>query len=310
MMNANNFGGVIAVLVTPYRENGEIDPEGMTSLCRRVAQAGCQGVFVAGSTGDMPLLNREERVALVEAARRGCSADMKIYAGVTDYSLGDMVENARRFADVGADVAVVMPPLMFFKYSEPEMTAYFRTVADQSVLPVLMYNHMRLSTPVYPETIRKLMSHPNILGMKETWQTIDRTLAILEMTRDEDFLFIQGREAFALESLRHGAQGLMAALGNVAPEYYVQLWHAFRAGDEVKIASVNEKLDQLCGVFDLMPMEESFSYFGYTLKKMMQYRGWSDNANNRIPGFVPDPRFEEQLFRFLREIDFPTCSFF
>ncbi|MDO4629881.1 MAG: dihydrodipicolinate synthase family protein [Planctomycetia bacterium] len=307
MSKNSKIGGVIAVLVTPYHADGSVDTEGMETLCRRVANAGCNGAFVAGSTGDMALLGHRDRCAILRAARKGLGDNAQLFAGVTDFYFDGIEENTRVFADLGVDVGVLMPPLMFFKYSANEMTEWFRRAADSSPLPILLYHHMRVSTPIPLETILAVAKHPNIIGMKETSQTIDRTYEILDTIRNEDFVFLQGREAFALDSLLHGADGLLAALGCIVPEYYATLWEAFQKKDMHRVQEINAKLDRLAGIFDLMPTDKSFSYFGYALKKALMYRGWTDNATSRIPGFEPDPAFDEVLFEFLKSIDFPTA---
>ncbi|MDO4583978.1 MAG: dihydrodipicolinate synthase family protein [Planctomycetia bacterium] len=298
-----SYGGMIGVLVTPYHQNGSVDPDAMEKLCQQMGKSGVEGVFIAGSTGDMPLLEWEERESLFRAGKKGLAGRAKIYGGVTSFSLAGTITNCHHAAEAGVDVAVVMPPLFFFRYSPKEMTAYMKRIADESPIPVLMYHHQKAPTPIAMETIVSEMEYPNLLGMKETGATIERTFEILQKRGKKRFLVLQGNEAYGPDSLKAGADGMMGALIGVVPEIYVSLGKALRENDETTFQQKQQLADRVCKVFELMPRKETFSYFGYTLKKMLQYRGWLENTWSRLPGFVPDSAFDAQLTAFLEDLD-------
>ena len=299
------FGGCVPVTVTPYLNDHEVDTAAMKSLAARLSTAGCDGLFVAGSTGDMPFLSIPERVKLIQAARQGMSSDTVLYAGISDFSLKDHIENAKRFADAGADAAVLMAPIIFFTVSQPEVVEFFRQIADASPIPIVLYHHMKVTTRTEPATIAQLVDHPNIIGMKETGPTIDRTLEILKIVKGHEFFVLQGREAFLDESFKAGCHGCVAALAGVSPEPFVGLNQAWRAGDMTAFQAHLNEVDRLCTLFDLMP-GESFSYFTYTLKRMLEYRGWTDNAHVRLPGWTADPNYDRLLTETLKKFDYPT----
>ena len=302
----NPIGGVISVAVTPYHEDHTIDTETMTALSQRLGQAGADGVFVAGSTGDMALLTIPEREALVAATRKGLGSAKKICAGVSDWSIPAMVDNTKRFRDAGADIAVVMAPIMFFVYSQAELTEFFIDIADRSALPVLLYHHARVSTPIEPETVFAVADHPNIIGMKETGANFERTEQILEGVKGKDFVVMQGNEPYAVKSLKIGCRGVLSALAGVWPELPHELVRANLAGDDAAYDKAGAKLNDMTQLFlKLMPTAKSFSYFGQTMKLMLKYRGWIDNTNVRMPGFTPDPAWEPELYEFLAKNDFP-----
>ncbi len=301
-------GGIVAVLVTPYAKDGAVDPVQMELLARNVAHAGVNGLFVAGSTGDMPLLEMAERETLFHAAKKGAGKSVILYGGVTSFSVSGTIENCKRAAAVGVDVAVVMPPLFFFKYSVAEITAYMKQIADGSPIPVLMYHHQMAPTPIELETIEALIEYPNILGMKETGKSIDRTYEILKLKKGKRFLLLQGNEGYVPESLTAGVDGMMGALPGVYPEVYVEMYKAHREKDAAAFKRSVEMADALCNVFSLMPRGESFSYFGYTLKRLLVLRGWQTNAYSRLPGFVPNPELDKRLAEFSERFPFHNPS--
>jgi 4-hydroxy-tetrahydrodipicolinate synthase len=300
-----HFGGAIPVLVTPYTRDHDVDPPVVKDLAARLAQHDCDGIFVAGSTGDMPFLSISERVELLKAARDGLPPHTVLYGGIGDFALKDHYVNARRFADVGVDVAVVMAPIIFFPINQSELYEYFRAIADNSPIPTVLYHHTRVTTPIEPETVCRLADHPNIIGMKETGASPDRTHKMLELIgKRDDFFILQGREAFLEESYRAGTDGFVAALAGPAPEPFIGMDHCWRDGDEVGFAKNLEMVNRLCGLFDIMP-SDSFSYFTYTLKKMFEYRGWIDNSRVRTEGFHPSADYDALLKEKLEELDFP-----
>ena len=300
-----HFGGAIPVLVTPYTSQHDVDPPVVRELAARLAQYDCDGLFVAGSTGDMPFLSIDERVQILKAAREGLPSQTVLYGGIGDFALRDHWVNARRFADVGVDAAVVMAPIIFFVINQSELYEYFRAIADNSPIPIVLYHHMRVTTPIEPETVLRLADHPNIIGMKETGATVDRTYKMLELLgRRDDFFILQGREAFLEESYRAGSNGCVAALAGPAPEPFVGMDHCWRDGDEDGFKKNLEMVNRLCGLFDIMPAD-SFSYFTYTLKKMFEYRGWMDNSRVRTEGFNPPAEYDALIREKLEELGFP-----
>jgi 4-hydroxy-tetrahydrodipicolinate synthase len=303
-----SVGGVVSVLVTPYHEDHTVDPAAMRTLCRHQAASGVDGVFVCGSTGDMGLLSSREREPLFQEAKNGLAGSkVKLYGGVTALSIFETIENTKRFAQAGVDIGVLMAPLFFTRPSQAELTAYFRQIADASPIPILLYHHVSAPTPIGIETVRAVASHPNIVGMKETDRQANRLSEILGAAKGNQFSVMQGSEAAALASFRQGGHGLMGALPGVIPEPYVRLWKLFQEKNEPELAKLELELGRLVKVFTMMPRSVSFSYFGYTLKLMLMRRGWLNNAYTRLPGFTPDPAYQEKLHAYLDEIHFPQA---
>ena len=301
------YGGVIAVTVTPYHEDGSIDPVAMESLCRHIAGKKVNGVFIAGSTGDMPYLNQKERQTIIAAARKGIGPEKKLFAGITACSFNEMADNCRKFADVGADVGVLMTPLMFFSLSQSEIIRYYETVADRSPLPIFIYHHVKALTAIEPETVSILADHPNIIGMKETGPSMERTADLFQRIKNKKFILLQGNEPYVVDSFKMGLHGTMSALAGVIPEALVELWSAKKANDSSLFEKKAARLTELCQVFFMMPRGKSFTQFTWTLKRMLQYRGWLDNTNVRLAGFEKDEKYIGELLAFLKKVNFPTA---
>jgi 4-hydroxy-tetrahydrodipicolinate synthase len=291
---AKSYGGVVAVTVTPCRQPGEVDPPALTRLCRILSEQGCQGLFVVGSTGEMPLLDDDDRRRLIAAAREGAETDVVLYAGVTGTGLRQTIRYAHAAATEGADVAVLMVPLMF-KFSQQEILAYVRAVADASPIPVALYHHLRMPTELAVETVARLAEHPNLVAIKDTSQNLDRLAQLVAVARPHRLAVMQGCETLIYESLRRGGAGCVVALAGIVPEWLATLWRSHIAGDQVMAEQAQQQLFKLCELFRLPALQQSFGYFGYMLKRALQFRGWLDHTAGMMPGLVLDPDLDRAI---------------
>jgi 4-hydroxy-tetrahydrodipicolinate synthase len=271
----------------------------MQRLCRILVNRGCHGIFAVGSTGEMPFLDEDDRRSLTVAAREGMGAEAKLYVGVTGLGLKQTIRYAKNAAADGADVAVVMAP-MVFKFSQTELAAYTRAAADASPIPVAIYHHLRMATPYEVETVAELANHPNIVAMKDTSNDLARLGRLIDATAGTALAILQGCESLFFDSLKIGAAGCVSALANVVPEWHVDLHRAYHAGNLAE-AEINQRhLTALSEIFRHALSTPSFSNFTYALRRILQHRGWLERADGLMPGFVPAAEFEEVVLEYIR----------
>lgn len=300
-MSKARHGGVVAVVVTPCRAPGQVDPAAMTRLCRILSGEGCDGLFVLGSTGELPLLDENDRRTLTVAAREGTAPETLLYAGTSGTGWKQAIHYARCAAQDGADVAVVMAPF-FFRYSQAELFEYVRAIADASPIPVAIYHHLRMPTEFGIDCVARLAEHPNVVAMKDTGLELERIGKLVEAVRGTGTVLLQGYEPLIHESLQAGAGGCVTALAGVAPEWHVALYRAYHDGDEAAAGDLQARISQLWKMFRLDPVGESFSNFAYTLKRALAMRGWLEHTAGMMPGFQPEKGFERAILDLLRAV--------
>ena len=301
-------GGVVAVAVTPCRGEGVIDPVAMGLLCAKLASAGCDGIFVAGSTGEMSLLGEEERRTLTSAARNATESDVAIYSGVTGLGLKQTIQYARNAAQDGADVAVVMAPF-YFSFSQVEIVSYMRAVAEASPIPVAIYHHPRMPTPLSFETIALVAEHPNVVAVKHTSTSVEQVKSLVEAVAGRNITVLQGNELFLAESYFAGATGgMVTALAGVVPEWHVDLYRSLQASDQVAAQKSQQRILDLWQMFRVDSVQESISTFVFSLKSALQRRGWLDQLDAMMPGFVPSEELKREIARHLRIAGVPDGS--
>ncbi|MFV0405758.1 MAG: 4-hydroxy-tetrahydrodipicolinate synthase [Propioniciclava sp.] len=239
---AAQIGGIIPALVTAFREDESVDLPGVRAHTRRALNAGAHGVFALGTNGEFFVLTEDEKVAVLQAVVTETAGAVPVYAGTGTIGTRDGVQTARRLVAAGADVLSIISPY-FAAASQEELYRHFRTIAEAVEVPVLVYNiPARTGVQVNPETIERLATVPNIVGVKDSSGNFDTILQYLERTDREEFAVISGNDALILWTLLAGGTGGITAVANIYPRTLVEIYEAWKAGD---IATARARQDAL-----------------------------------------------------------------
>jgi 4-hydroxy-2-oxoglutarate aldolase len=228
---AKRLTGVIGPLTTPFRADESLDTASLRSNIRAHLVAGLDGVVVAGSTGEAALLDEAERRRAVETAREVVPGDRALVVGTGAESTRQCVARCRDAAAAGGDAVLVVSPHYYStSMSSAALHAHFSRVADESPIPVLLYNipkyaHFRLE----PELVAQLARHPNIHGMKDSAGDMECFARYVE-SQDDTFDVLTGHGGSFATALRIGARGGILAVALFAAELSIEVWNAHREG--------------------------------------------------------------------------------
>jgi 4-hydroxy-tetrahydrodipicolinate synthase len=298
------YSGVVAAVVTPCTAPGEVDAKGFSRLCRILVAEGCDGLFVAASTGEAVFLDEDDRRSLFVAARDAVPDSTTIYAGVSGMGRKQSIRYAELAAHDGANVAVVMAPF-FLKISQPEVVEYLLAIADASPIPMAIYHHPRMTTPIDTETVARVAEHQNIVAMKDTSPNLERAEALMRATTSSNISILQGNESLAYTSLQLGAHGMVTALAGVVPEWHAALFDAVRRRDFEKANRYHEQITQLWQMFRFDEVGQSISAFTCAIKLALRRRGWLERLDGMLEGFVPSDAFERLILEHLDRAGVP-----
>lgn len=229
---AEPLRGIFAPVATVFDDCGELDLDGFAENVAAYGATGLAGLVVLGSNGEFALLSGNEKVRLVERARRRLPAPKRVIAGTGCESLQETVALTARCADAGADAALVVTPHYYKRdMNEAALEGFYTRLADVSPIPVMLYN-MPGNTGVNltAALTLKLAAHPNIVGIKDSGGNIVQIAEVLAGA-PQGFAVFAGSGSFLLATLVLGGVGGTLAVANVTPGHCVRIQECHAQGD-------------------------------------------------------------------------------
>lgn len=242
-MTAFKPSGLMVPVVSTFAADGEIDSAAFRKNIALHLEHHMDGVLVAGSSGEAPLLDDAERRLLIAAARESLPSGKALLAGVGSESTKQTIARARDAAEAGADAVLVVPPNYFLKrMSDAALKAHYTAVADSSPIPVMLYNmpaytHVVLS----PELVHTMAQHPNVIGMKDSAGNMPVFNQYLE-ARSTTFHVLTGNGTTVDAAIAAGAQGAILAIALYAGPVVRQLVDAAMAGNSSLATDIQQRM--------------------------------------------------------------------
>ena len=234
------FGAVITAMVTPFDESGGLDVEAAAELSRWLVDHGSDGLVVAGTTGEGPVLTDREMVDLWTSVSGAVS--VPVVAGTGTNDTRHSIELSRMAADAGVDALLVVTPY-YSRPSQAGLFAHFEAVADATDLPVLLYDiPVRSGRKIAHETMLRLAREvPNVVGVKDAAGDLAGT-ARLHAQAPDGFEIYSGDDSLTLAMLAVGAVGVVSVASNWAPTEVSEMIKAFAKGDVEGARAANARL--------------------------------------------------------------------
>ncbi|NUO63434.1 MAG: dihydrodipicolinate synthase family protein [Gemmatimonadaceae bacterium] len=217
---ARPLGGVLSPVVTTFREDETLDRDAFLTNVRQHLADGVHGIVVCGSSGEAALLDEEERGDLVAWAREAVPKERWLVAGCGGESTRNVVRRSREAARRGADAVLVVAPHYYLgAMTRDALLGHFRRVADESPLPVILYNipkyaHLTLE----PALVAELGKHENIIGLKDSSGDLELLGKYVDLAQSDSFTVLTGSGTTFHPALQRGARGgILAVSLFVAP---------------------------------------------------------------------------------------------
>ncbi|MGW1493412.1 4-hydroxy-tetrahydrodipicolinate synthase [Streptomyces sp. NPDC002402] len=230
------FGRALCAMITPFTATGELDLEAAARHAVHLVTEGCDGLVLNGTTGESPTTTDAEKTALVRAVREAVGDAASVVAGVGSASTRHTVELARAAEQAGADGLLVVTPY----YSRPPqdaIEAHFRTVADATKLPVMLYDIPgRTGTRIEVDTMLRLAGHPRIVAVKDCAYDLLGSAKVITRT---SLAYYSGCEELNLPLYAVGSAGYVSTVANVAPRPLRAVLDAYDKGDTAEAARLN-----------------------------------------------------------------------
>lgn len=177
--------GILPPITTPFYPDGNVYYKKLEANVERYSRTPVAGIVVLGSTGEALMLSDQEKRDVFKCARETASPNKVLIAGTGIESAIETIRLTEYAAELGYDVAMVRTPHYYKKQMLPaNMLAFYRTVADRSPLPVIIYNFPQATGYDIPaDVVIELAEHPNLIGIKESSGDVEKVRKMVEATR-------------------------------------------------------------------------------------------------------------------------------
>ena len=238
------FSGSLVAIVTPMTAEGALDWPAWDRLMDFHLSEGSDGIVVAGTTGESPVLSVDEIEELTRRAVARCKGKLKVVVGAGTHSTAATVARTRTLSRLGVDAVMFVTPY----YNKPPQEGLYRhfvAAANASAVPVILYNvPSRTGVDLLPPTVARLARHPQIVALKEATPQLSRARE-LQSLLPADFTVLSGDDASAIDFMSAGAKGVISVTANVAPRRMHEACAAALAGDFVTARAVDAALQPL-----------------------------------------------------------------
>jgi 1-pyrroline-4-hydroxy-2-carboxylate deaminase len=229
-MNTVNWKGIYPALLTPFDADDNIDFKLFKKNLDAQIEAGIDGIVLGGSLGEASTLTNEEKKYLLICANEVVKNRLPVIFNIAEQSTREAVKSAQNAEKDGADGIMRLPP-MRYKADERETLEYFKTVASNTPLPIMIYNNpYDYKIEVTLNMFERLADIPSVQAVKESTRDVSNVTRMKNKFGDR-FKILCGVDTLALEELALGADGWVGGLVDAFPAETVAIYRLMKAGN-------------------------------------------------------------------------------
>jgi len=250
MSFVEKYGRILLPLITPYRENEEIDYEKYAQLIEYLIEKDlCDSLIVTGTTGEASLLTFAERVKLMETAVKTAAGRKPVIAGTGCASTKETIALTKEAEALGIPLCLVVCPF-YNKPTQEGLYLHYKALAESVSVDIMLYNiPIFVGVNLEAETVGRLASIPNIVAVKDEagvnpTQVTDFILAA--RAADPDFAIYNGDDVMLLPTIIQGAQGLVSGGAHIFGHEIRAIFDAFAKGDNEKAQELFVPIYRFC----------------------------------------------------------------
>lgn len=233
--------GSMVALVTPMLEDGSICWTSLEKLIEFHIDQGTDAIVAVGTTGESATLDVDEHTQVIRFTVDKVKGRIPVIAGTGANSTSEAIHLTQAAADCNVDACLLVTPY-YNKPTQEGLYRHFTAVADAVNIPQILYNVPgRTACDMQAETVIRLSSHPNIVGIKEATGDIERARQILAGV-PKDFSVLSGDDPTFVELMKAGGHGNISVTANVAPKAMSDICAAAARGDFETAESIQQSL--------------------------------------------------------------------
>lgn len=298
-----HLAGTVIPLPTPFDESGEVDEKTFRQVIDFELDAKVDGLMVAGSYGQGPVMRPDQRMRAAEVALEQARGKAPVIVHVGAPDIQSVILLAEHSAKIGAAALLIVPPYYYTDHSEFELIEHYRAVARAVSLPIYIYNNKRYAgIDITPEFARRLAEEvPTIRGIKLAWGTLEESVKYISALKGCDFGVFPGTPTETLAGAEAGVRGTIAPMASVFPELCAELWRAAAKKERDKALSLQDRVKKLYAV-----VADYAKRVGRTaFKELYRVRGIQMKMYPRWPAKQLDEKERAELRSRLAEAGWP-----
>ncbi len=271
------LSGVFSPNCTPFT-NDKVDYTGLEKNIEKLNRSGLKGYFVLGTNGEYKTLTESEKFKVLETYIKYSSDDKVIMAGTGCESTYESIIMTKKASDMGVKlVSLLMPNFFAAKIDEDVMVSHIIEVADNSPVPVLLYNNPSVAAGITipAAVISRVKDHPMVAGIKDSSK--DSWPELVKFDSD-DFSVLAGSAGYFFDLLEAGGTGGVLSLANVFPDKCAELYSLYTGGKteealklKEEIVSLNKKVSGSYGVAGVKHAMELAGFSGGNPRRPLKY---------------------------------------
>ena len=287
------FKGVFTAIITPFKDNGDIDELALRKLIDFQLENGIHGLVPMGTTGESPTLTHDEHIEAIRIVTEQVKGKVPIIAGTGSNCTREAVNLTKKAKDLGVTASLQVAPY----YNKPTQEGFYRhflKLAESVDLPLIIYNIPgRSGKNIENSTTLKLAKHPNIIGVKEASGNINQMMDLIR-DKPESFVVLSGDDIFTYPLMALGGSGVVSVASNIIPDRMVAFCEAALKGD---FTTARKMHYELLPLFKAIFIETNPIPIKTSLAKGME------NEVFRLPMCPMLPENKEKLKTVLKQYD-------
>jgi 4-hydroxy-tetrahydrodipicolinate synthase len=278
-----SLGTILTAMATPFTVDFKLDLVSFARLADYLLASGSDGLVVAGTTGESPTLDDDEKVAMFRSAVDVAHGRGTVVAGTGSNDTAHSVHLTRRAEDAGVDGILVVTPY-YNKPPERGLLAHFREVAAATTLPVIVYNiPSRCGVNLSPEALAQLAMTDNIVAVKQANPDLDETRRLREIC---ELGVYAGNDDMLLDVLKLGGWGGICVASHLVGRELKDLAAAYAAGDTARAEAIDGRLAPLYKALFVttnpIPLKAALNLLGHEVGGLRLPLVEADEAERRV----------------------------
>lgn len=210
------FNGNGVALVTPFKQNGEINYYELKKLIEFQIASRTKAIIILGTTGESPTITQEERNKMIKFCINEVSGRIPVIVGTGTNSTSKTIEQTKEAEKLGANGVLIVTPY-YNKTSQQGLYLHYKKVAKSTKLPIIIYNvPSRTGICIKPETVQKLSKIKNIVGFKDAGGNITQSLKLISIL-PKNFSLFSGDDSLTYPLMCLGYKGVISVTANAYP---------------------------------------------------------------------------------------------